>query len=200
MGIDPKITAFMAMYGVDADEIWLLPGGRSHAVKHKALERIAFEKGMVVESLDIISLNQLEKTAAVKVTMRFGDKVVTTTGEAAPTNNKNAYCLAMSEKRAIDRATLKLLMCHGDVYSDIEADDFVDPGQGEKGRLLPSSQYARNEASKLMLSMRQCNSLDMLEQWGKAHREEIRAQPEKHAEAIREAYAELADELRNNAA
>lgn len=200
MALDPKIAAFMKEFGVDADEVWLLPGGRSHAVKHKALERIAMQKGMVVESLKVLALNQLDKTAAMEAIVRMGDARVITTGEAAPTNNKNAYVLAMAEKRALDRAYLKLLMVHGDIYSDVEADEFTDPGQGEKGRLLPSSQYARNEASKLMLSMRNCTSLDMLEQWGKAHREEIRAQPEKHAEAIREAYAELADELRASAA
>jgi hypothetical protein len=198
-GLDPKIAEFMKTYGVDADEIWLLPGGKSHAVKHKALERIAMQKGMVVESLKVLALNQLDKTAAMEAIVRLGDARVITTGEAAPANNKNAYVLAMAEKRALDRAYLKLLMVHGDIYSDAEADEFIDPGQGEKGRLLASSQYARNEASKLMLSMRECNSLDMLTQWGKAHREEIRAQPEKHAEAIREAYAELADELRASA-
>lgn len=195
-GLDPKIAEFMKTYGVDADEIWLLPGGRAHAVKHKALERIAAAKGMVIEGLELLALNQTEKTAAMRATVKMGDQRVVTTGEAAPTNNKNAYPLAMAEKRALDRAYLKLLSVHADIYSESEADEFSDPGQGEKGRLLPSSQYARNEASKLMLGMRNCNSIDMLEQWGKAHREEIRAQPEKHAEAIREAYAELMDELR----
>jgi hypothetical protein len=196
MALDPKIAAFMKEFGVDADEIWLLPGGRAHAVKHKALERIANAKGMVVESLELLALNQTEKTAAMRATVKMGDQRVVTTGEAAPTNNKNAYPLAMAEKRALDRAYLKLLSVHADIYSESEADEFGDPGQGEKGRLLPSSQYARNEASKLMLSMRQCNSLDMLEQWGKAHKEEIRAQPEKFAESLREAYAELADDFR----
>lgn len=200
MSIDPKTAAFMKNFGVDSDEIWLLPGGKAYAVKHKALERIAAEKGMVVESLKVLALNQVDKTAAMEAIVTMGDKRVITTGEAAPSNNKNAYPLAMSEKRALDRAYLKLLGVHADVYSESEADEFADPGQGEKGRLLPSSQYARNECSKLLMSMRNCNSLDMLETWGRAHREEIRAQPEKNAAAIREAYAELADELRNKEA
>lgn len=200
MNISPEIAAFMKTYGVTSDEIWLLPGGKAYAVKHKALERIAIQKGMVAESIALLALNQLEKTAAVQVAVIMGDRRVVTTGEAAPTNNKNAYPLAMAEKRALDRAYLKLLAVHGDIYSDSEADEFTDPGQGEKGRLLPSSQYARNECDKLLRSMRECNSLDMLEAWGKAHREEIRAQPEKFAEAIREKYAELADDLRATAA
>lgn len=200
MSLDPKIAEFMKKYGVESDEIWLLPGGRSHAIKHKALERIAGEKGMMIESLKVLALDQVNKTAAMEAIVKLGDKRVITTGEAAPTNNKNAYPLAMAEKRALDRAYLKLLAVHADIYSESEADEFSDPGQGEKGRLLPSSQYARNECSKLMMSMRNCNSLDMLEAWGKAHREEIRAQPEKNAEAIRQAYSELADELRARAA
>lgn len=198
--LDPKVAKFMEAHGIEASEVWPLPGGKSHGILFRALERAAMAKGMVVEDIEIISLNQNEKTAAVKVVIRYGDIRIVTTGEAAPTNNKNQYCLAMAEKRGIARGYLKAFSAYGDIYGDVEADEFAHPDQGEKGRLLPSSQYARNEASKLMLSMRQCNSLDMLEQWGKAHREEIRAQPEKHAEAIREAYSELADELRANAA
>ena len=30
----------------------------------------------------------------------------------------------MAEKRAVDRCVLKLIGCSGDVYSEIEADDF----------------------------------------------------------------------------
>jgi hypothetical protein len=198
--IPKEIADFMQKYGVLSDEVWLLPGGKSYAVKHKALERIAGAKEMVVESLKVLALNQTDKTAAMEAIVKMGDRRVITTGEAAPSNNKNAYPLAMAEKRALDRAYLKLLAVHGDIYSESEADEFGDPGQGEKGRLLPSSQYARNECDKLMRSMRDCNSVDMLEAWGKAHREEIRAQPEKFATAIRELYAETLDALREQAA
>ena len=42
----------------------------------------------------------------------------------SPKNNKNAYPIAMAEKRAKDRVILKLLAAHGDLYSEEEADDF----------------------------------------------------------------------------
>ena len=156
---------------------------------------------MIVESLKVLALNQTEKTAAMEAIVKTGREA-----SSSPQARRRRRTTAMPIRSRWPRSgrstapTSSCLTYHGDIYSDVEADEFVDPGQGEKGRLLPSSQYARNEASKLMLSMRNCTSLDMLEQWGKAHREEIRAQPEKHAEAIREAYSELADELRNNAA
>ena len=52
---------------------------------------------------------------------RNGD-TVTTYGEASPRNTKNAYPYAMAEKRAVDRAILKLLGLHGFVYSEDEMD------------------------------------------------------------------------------
>jgi hypothetical protein len=196
----PKtIAAFMERYGINPDEVWQVRPG-AWAIKHSALERVAAAEKLIVEEFEVLALDLPQKMAAIRViaTSPAGARVITT-GEATPYNSKNAYPLAIAEKRALDRAYLKLLSIHADIYSDAEADDFADPIGGEKGKLLPSSQYARNECEKLMLSMRNCNSIDMLEAWGKAHREEIRAQPEKFAGAIREAYSDLADELRNSA-
>jgi hypothetical protein len=199
MSIEPKIAAFMKTYGVDADEIWLVPGGKSYAIKHKALERIAGEKRMVVESLKVLALNQVDKTAAMEAIVKLGDKRVITTGEAAPTNNKNAYPLAMAEKRALDRAYLKLLSVHADIYSESEADDLA-ASEDEKGRMLVSSQYAKDECSKIMMSMRNATSADMLEEWGKANKDRIRAQPLRNEEAIRADYKALMAELREKEA
>lgn len=47
---------------------------------------------------------------------------VITYGEASPKNNKNPYPYAMAEKRAVDRAILKLIGLHGFVYSEDEID------------------------------------------------------------------------------
>ena len=46
--------------------------------------------------------------------------------EASPKNNKNNYPYAMAEKRAIDRAILKLIGLHGFVYSEDEVDSTID--------------------------------------------------------------------------
>jgi len=197
----PKdISDFMETHGVDAEEVWAVRPG-AYAIKHRALERVAAANKIdLSEKPSVLQLDMENKIAVLLVWGKMGERVEWSVGEATAANCKNSYLASMAEKRGKDRVILKLLNAHGAIYSESEADEFTDPGQGEKGRLLPSSQYARNEASKLMMSMRNCNSLDMLEAWGKAHREEIRAQPEKHAEAIRQAYSELADELRNSAA
>jgi len=197
MSLPKEISDFMAKYGVTADEIWAVRPG-TYALKHKALERVAVESKIHFNAeRPAFPVTDLPgKHVMCVVWGQMGERIEWATGEAAPYNNKNGYPAAMAEKRAKDRVTLKLLQAHGALYSESEADEFGDPGQGEKGRLLPSSQYARNECDKLMRSMQLCNSLDMLQEWGKAHKEEIRAQPEKFAEAIRAQYSEMADELR----
>jgi hypothetical protein len=43
--------------------------------------------------------------------------------EIAAKNNKNSYPYAMAEKRAVDRAILKLIGIHGFVYSDDEVNE-----------------------------------------------------------------------------
>ena len=56
------------------------------------------------------------------------DIVVTTFGETSPKNNRNAYPVAMAEKRAFSRAVLKVsgLYQHG-VFSEDESDSFQRP-------------------------------------------------------------------------
>src|SRR5258708_25721962 len=123
----------MARYGIDSDEVWSVRSG-AFAIKHKAIERVAAKEGIEIENLQIYHFSPIDKTAAVIVTATWiergilqpGQKAkrcVVTTGEASPANNKNAYPLAMAEKRAVDRAVLKLLNTHGTLYSESEADE-----------------------------------------------------------------------------
>jgi len=62
----------------------------------------------------------------------LGNKSEWTYGEATPKNCKNSYPYAMAEKRAKDRIILKLIGCHGEVYSEAESDEFVDAEKTEK--------------------------------------------------------------------
>ena len=117
-----EVASFMEKYGVTSDEIWAVPGGKSYAVKHIALERVAAENGIAFDAPTIIQ-NEKEAVAMV-VRVKMGDWSDWTTGEAAKTNCKNAYLWAMAEKRAKDRGTLKALKVHGALYSEDEADDF----------------------------------------------------------------------------
>ena len=43
-----------------------------------------------------------------------------TYGEASPKNTRNAYPYVMAEKRAVDRAILKLLGLHGFVFQKMK--------------------------------------------------------------------------------
>jgi hypothetical protein len=130
--LEPRIAAFKEKYKLESEDIWLLPGGKSHGIKHKALEGVAAVEGIEVEAIEILYLNLIEKVAAVRVTCKMGDRRVATTGEAAPSNNRNAYPLAMAEKRGIDRGILKLLVIHGDIYSEVDAPDDDNEGAGER--------------------------------------------------------------------
>lgn len=92
-------------------------------MKHKYIEIAGQNKGVIIESLDEIEKNSKEGVVAIKCTASLNDNRVITYGEATPKNNTNAYPYAMAEKRAIDRAVLKLIGIHGFVYSEDEVDN-----------------------------------------------------------------------------
>jgi hypothetical protein len=92
-------------------------------MKHKYIEIAGQNKGVIIESLDEIEKNSKEGVVAIKCTASLNQNRVITYGEATPKNNTNAYPYAMAEKRAIDRAVLKLIGIHGFVYSEDEVDN-----------------------------------------------------------------------------
>lgn len=124
MPLPAAIAEFMHKHKVGTDEIWAVPGGRAYAVKHAALERIAFQNNIVFGLPQIIEADGANGIATMIVTGKLGDFEQWSIGEASPKNNKNAYAFAMAEKRAKDRVILKLLNIHGILYSEEEADDF----------------------------------------------------------------------------
>ena len=124
MPLPAAIAEFMHKHKVGTDEIWAVPGGRAYAVKHAALERIAFQNNIVFSLPHIVEADGANGIATMIVTGKLGDFEQWSIGEASPKNNKNAYAFAMAEKRAKDRVILKLLNIHGILYSEEEADDF----------------------------------------------------------------------------
>jgi hypothetical protein len=122
------IADFQAKYKVAEDELWEVHGS-TWCVKHKALERIAAEVGIVWEKPELKVCDMAAGQIAILVGGKLGDHVEFSFGEASPKNNKNSYPIAMAEKRAKDRVILKLLAVHGDIYSEEEADDFKRPRQ-----------------------------------------------------------------------
>ena len=106
-------------------------------IYHKALERIAAKAGIhfPIEKMQVIEADAKSKIATMIVAGVMGDIEEWSVGEASPSNNKNSYPWAMSEKRAKDRVILKLIGLSGEIYSEEEADDFkpqapVNPRDG----------------------------------------------------------------------
>lgn len=131
MALDPRIKAILQQHLSDLSEeekqdvLWEVRNG-TYAIKHKYVELIGRNAGVEIQEIKWLHLNPQEKVAWCECLARMGERWAMTTGEAAPYNNKNTYPLAMAEKRAIDRAVLKLVGLHGLVYSEDEADEFKD--------------------------------------------------------------------------
>lgn len=136
------VLEFMEKYSVASDEIWEVHGS-TWVVKHKALERVAAEQGIVWEKPELKVCDMEKGLIAILVGGKLGEHTEFSFGEASPKNNKNAYPIAMAEKRAKDRVILKLLAAHGDLYSEEEADDFKrqNPHVTRPSDILPATQY-----------------------------------------------------------
>jgi len=118
-----KIIELMKKHGINKSDLWDCHG--TWILLHRAIEALGAAEGVIV-TMELIHHDQLEKCAIVSASAKIDHCGVEfkSLGEAAPYNNKNSYPIAMAEKRAIDRATLKALNLHGYVYSEIESEDF----------------------------------------------------------------------------
>jgi len=138
---------FMAKYAIDSDEIWEVHGS-TWVVKHKALERVAVDVGIQWLRPDVVTCDLPNKVAVICAFGKLGDREEWSFGEASPANCKNSYPMAMAEKRARDRVILKLLVSHGALYSESEADEFTQPRQNphvtRPTDILPTAEYDEN--------------------------------------------------------
>jgi hypothetical protein len=138
------VLEFMEKYGVDSDEIWEVHGS-TWVVKHKALERVAVEVGVKWERPSVQVCDLTAKIAVICAFGKLGDHEEWSFGEASPANNKNSYPMAMAEKRARDRVILKLLVSHGALYSESEADEFTQSRQNphvtRPSDIVPKAEY-----------------------------------------------------------
>ncbi len=188
------VEEFRAQYGVDSDEIWEVHG-TTWVVKHKALERVAVEQGISWDKPELKVCDMAGGLCAVLISGRLGERVEYSFGEASPKNNKNSYPIAMAEKRAKDRVILKLLVTHGALYSEAEADEFVQPRQNphvtraadvfdEISGDIPTVDVpkmkvkdARPEYAVLVKEMQRIQDPQELYEWGLEKKEAISALP-----------------------
>ena len=94
------------------------------------ITRAGVDKIMSAQSIEIqyelINLSDDHSHCLIKAKGKMGDKIIQTFGEATPKNNKNAYPVAMAEKRAMSRIVLKLAgFYENGFFGEDESDDFV---------------------------------------------------------------------------
>jgi hypothetical protein len=88
-------------------------------IKHLEVEGLA-QHYNIETNIDLVHCNLDKDIAVVKAVALYNTKKFITLGEASPKNNQFDYPVAIAEKRAVDRAILKALGIHGNVYSDQE--------------------------------------------------------------------------------
>lgn len=221
-----SIKDFMAAYKVAKDEVWEVHGS-AWVVKHKALERVAAEQGIIWDRPEVIEHDAANKIAVMCVYGKLKDRTEWSFGEASPANNKNAYCYAMAEKRAKDRVILKLLAAHGALYSEAEADEFEQPRQNphvtRPEDIVPAVEYDKHgqpidniplgqgERMKRVADMRpvfealqkalhSAGSVADLQDWAEANKDTVATLKKDWQDILRGLYAEHLTELRKQAA
>ena len=116
--IATDIKELLQKHKLKKEDVWDCHG--TWVLYHKSIERIQLKEKIVIVDLNLEFIDLALSACVVKCTaVKDGIKVITF-GECTPKNNRNSYPVAMAEKRAIDRAVLKLTGMHGDFYSEDE--------------------------------------------------------------------------------
>lgn len=89
------------------------------------IDKIMAKAGIHIE-YSLEHYNPELKTCIIKATGYKQDVTIETYGECSPENNRNAYVVALAEKRAMSRVVLKLCGFYelGGVFGEDEADSF----------------------------------------------------------------------------
>ena len=136
-------------YNLNKNDFWLHKPSGKYIILHDAVEKIAS-----IEQIEIVDFKVLNSEkhfneegketydfARFLITMKMGDKKVTTIGEADSKNCVSGYKGMIAEKRGIDRCVLKLINAYQNgIYSDSESDDFKKPKSDFDERQATGSQ------------------------------------------------------------
>ena len=105
--------------------------GDKYIIKHIEVERLA-KAFNITTDVELKDCDLPKGCAVVKGLAIFENKRYTTLGEVSPLNNNFPYPVAIAEKRAVDRAVLKALNIHGQIYSDVEMPPVENENSGIK--------------------------------------------------------------------
>jgi hypothetical protein len=139
MSMSPEVEAFRDKYALPPSEMWSAHG--TVCIKHRAVRRIAAKEGITVR-LGLESIDHEKGLCVFSATAEWNGIEMEEWGEASPSNNKNAYPVAMALKRAYDRCVLALLGIHGWVYSEDELAGSEALGATEGGERSPPGEDA----------------------------------------------------------
>ena len=123
--IEPRVEKILKKYNLKPEHaLWELKrGGKATLIMlHKYCELVGAKAGVIIDDIVEVETNSAQGIAVVKCYAHNDKMKVITYGVASPKNSKVAYPYAMAEKRAVDRAILKLTGLHGFVYSEDEFD------------------------------------------------------------------------------
>ena len=95
-----------------------------HIITRSGIDKIQAMAGVIIK-FDLKHYNPDLKTVIIKATGILNDIIIETYGEASPDNNRNAYPVAIAEKRAMSRVILKICGFYAlGVFGEDESDDF----------------------------------------------------------------------------
>ena len=141
--IDEKIKKILEQFKINPAKAWWDCHG-TQIMYHRYIEEIGASAGVQVIKYETIKAD--ESTAIVKCHARLGKVDQFSYGECSPRNSKNAYPVAMAEKRAFDRCVLKLVGLHGHVYaiSEMPDEENISKKMSHSNNSVPKAQSKTN--------------------------------------------------------
>ena len=139
-------------YELETDDFWKHNQTGKWIISHKAVMKIAEIEGIVFHKPEITREGMTSVVLYGEATLN--ERTIWSFGEAMPENCRMPYFWAMAEKRLKDRLTLTLIDAYGDIYSEIEADEFAaqhpEAGLKSHGEYGPPSEKQRKYCTSLI--------------------------------------------------
>lgn len=151
-------------YNLDPkNDFWKHKQSGKWIITHDAVEKIAVIEDITLAWNTVTGepllkvINSTDSLFVCRVTMQKGNRFISTFGEASSKNCQSKYLAMMGEKRAYDRAILKMINAYQyGIYSEEEADNFT------KDKNDPYAKH-RNVEQKPLLSKAQGKRIITLE-------------------------------------
>jgi len=159
-----EIKDLATKYNLDPkNDFWKHKQSGKWIITHDAVEKIAVIEDITLAWNTVTGepllkvINSTDSLFVCRVTMQKGNRFISTFGEASPKNCQSKYLAMMGEKRAYDRAILKMINAYQyGIYSEEEADSFT------KDKNDPYAKH-RNKEPAIMLSREQGKKIIKLE-------------------------------------